>query len=79
MTVLFILVAITGFIWWISDRARLRREAIEACPGHKYEYVSVFNEGRMWVRRCRLCPYQEPVIDPELEERLRREFWERRR
>jgi len=58
-----LLLGASGLAWWVSERARLHREAVARCPGHEYDYVSVYDEGRMWVAMCRLCPHQEPVTD----------------
>jgi hypothetical protein len=67
--------ALAGLWWWGTERARMHREAVDACPGHEWEYVSLYDMGRPreWVRRCGLCPEQGPVLDEELAMRLTRE------
>lgn len=80
MGVLTVLLCIIGLAWWAADMARWHRERVEACPGHEWEYVSLFDQGRAheWMRRCRRCPEQEPVRDEEVCRRLSREHREGR-
>jgi hypothetical protein len=68
-----LLLAAAGLSWWLWARAQERARKIAACT-HRYEYVSVWNEGELWTRMCRYCPFQEPVRDEDVLQRLRRDF-----
>ena len=66
-----LLLALAGLWWWGWRRAVQRGELIAACT-HEIEYVSLYDEGVWWIESCRKCPFQRPVCDEDLLERLRR-------
>lgn len=76
MSLIFIPLAAVGLAWWLSARVRDRRARIAACPEHRFEYVSLYDRGRPgeWIKICASCPFQEPVRDREVAERLTREY-----
>lgn len=59
---------VAALIAWVIDRYQEHQRKIRECVasgGHYFEYVSAWNEGKLWQRRCTRCPYQEPSGPPE--------------
>jgi hypothetical protein len=49
---------------WVGAR-REDRLAVERSCRHKWVLESLYNEGRLWHRRCVHCGKQEPVGDSQ--------------
>jgi hypothetical protein len=47
---------------WVGARREDRLAAEQSCR-HKWVLESLYNEGRLWHRRCVRCGKQEPVGD----------------
>jgi len=56
---------------WVGVRREDRMALQRACR-HDWVVESLFNEGRLWYRRCVHCDKQEPVGGPQLRPRPRR-------
>jgi hypothetical protein len=53
---------------WLGIRREDRVARQRACR-HDWELESLYGEGELWNRRCKLCAKQEPVGKPELSPR----------
>jgi hypothetical protein len=53
---------------WLGIRREDRVAKQRACR-HDWELESLYGEGELWNRRCKLCAKQEPVGKPELSPR----------
>jgi hypothetical protein len=57
---------------WFGVR-REDRMALQRSCRHDWVIESLFNEGRLWYRRCIHCDKQEPVGGPQLRAQPRRD------
>jgi hypothetical protein len=53
---------------WLGIQREDKVATQRACR-HDWEFESLYGEGELWNRRCRLCGKQAPVGKPELERR----------
>jgi len=63
-----LIVCVFLLVIWLG----IRREdgvARQLACRHEWELESLFGEGELWNRRCRVCGKQEPVRKPELSAR----------
>lgn len=51
-------------VLWVGAKHEDRLAAQRACH-HRWVKESLYNEGRVWFRRCELCGMQRPADDPE--------------
>jgi hypothetical protein len=66
---------------WLAVNWYLERKKKMLKCVHEVEYVSLYNLGieHEWKAKCRKCPHEEHVRDPELCKKLTAEYWEKRR
>ena len=64
---------VAGLVWerlhWWRDKVLARHAA---CPGHRWLYISLYDELRLWNRKCELCRYQEIAYEgPHLGDKVK--------
>lgn len=54
-------VGLAWAVFWQYQDAK--KAKVEACPGHRWIYVSLYDSGEHWNRYCERCPAHEISYD----------------